>query len=76
MINEKLVDVAWSILNVAEREIMYLCSVEEYTAAEIAIETNVSRGAVLSRIYHIRHKVVEAFEQHDISMCESRAMEE
>lgn len=78
LINEELVDIAWSALNAAEREVMYLCSVEGYTAAEISAETNVPRGTVLSRLYRIRHKVMETFKLKDIDMAQGnkRVVEE
>ena len=68
MINEELADIAWSVLNTAEREMMFLCAIEGYTAAEIASETDTPRGTVLSRIYRIRHKVIEAFKGYNIDM--------
>lgn len=68
MINEELADIAWSVLNTAEREMMFLCAIEGYTAAEIAIETDTPRGTVLSRIFRIRHKVIEAFKGYNIDM--------
>ena len=76
LINEELADIAWSTLDAAERETMYLCSIEGYTAAEISAETNVPRGTVLSRIYRIRHKVMQVFDQQGISMGRNKAGEE
>ena len=72
MINEELAEMAWSVLNTAEREMMFLCAIEGYTAAEIASETDTPRGTVLSRIYRIRHKVMEAFKGYDIDMKQGR----
>lgn len=66
LIHEELTDIAWFELNSVEREIMYLCSLEGYSAAEISAETKISRGAVLAHIYRIRYKVMELFKQKDI----------
>jgi len=76
LINKKIANSAWSALNAAEREIMYLCSIEGYTAVDISTETKVSKGVVLSRIYRIRDKVMDAFKQHDIPVNKNRVMEE
>ena len=68
MINEELADMTWSVLNTAEREMMFLYAIEGYTAAEIAIETDTPRGTVLSRIFRVRHKVIKAFKGYNIDM--------
>lgn len=63
VINDNLIDDIWERLNFAEREILYFWALEGYTAAEIAIELNMPRGTILSKIHRLRQKVV-AFMQH------------
>ncbi len=57
LINEERVEWIWSILNAAEREIVFLWGVEGYTAAEVATELDMPRGTVLSKIHRLRKKI-------------------
>jgi RNA polymerase sigma-70 factor (ECF subfamily) len=53
-------EIIWQKLDPFEREIMYYWAIEEMTAKQIAIEINVPRGTVLSRIHRVRKKVESA----------------
>ena len=48
---------ALSLLRPAEREILFLHSVEEYTAAEIAQLTQSNRGTILSSLFRSKRKL-------------------
>ena len=55
---------ALGLLRSAEREILFLHSVEEYTAAEIAKLTQLSRGTVLSSLYRSKRKLKKILSRH------------
>ncbi len=57
----------WSIMNIEERELLFLFFIEGYTAQEIADETDSSRGVILSRVHRIKKKVRNEMSdtQHD-----------
>lgn len=57
LINEELVEEIGSILNVSEREIVFLWAVEGYTAAEISKDLDMPRGTILSKIHRLKKKV-------------------
>lgn len=46
-------------LNTAEREVLFLWAVLEYSASEIAQELQTSRGTVLSRLFRVKKKAQE-----------------
>lgn len=56
MIDVDLIEQLMLQLNAAEREILFLWAVLEYTAAEIAAELKLSRGTILSRLYRVKKK--------------------
>ena len=56
VIDEDLTQQLMVHLNAAEREVLYLWAVLEYTAAEISKELGISRGTVLSRLYRVKKK--------------------
>lgn len=56
-IQRNLIQHVFAQLNSAEREVLYLWSMEGFSATEIADETGQPRGTVLSRLYRIRKKV-------------------
>jgi len=55
---------ALGLLRTSEREILFLHSVEEYTAAEIAKLTNSSRGTVLSSLFRSKRKLKKLLSRH------------
>ncbi|BFM14913.1 hypothetical protein R50073_10960 [Maricurvus nonylphenolicus] len=57
IISNSLLDLLWQQLNTAEREVLYLWGVLEYSAQEISIELDQPRGTILSRLYRLREKV-------------------
>ncbi|MCK5726236.1 MAG: RNA polymerase sigma factor [Thiotrichaceae bacterium] len=57
LIDEEMIDLIGSFLNVSEREIIFLWAVEGYTAKEIANEIESPRGTVLSKIHRLRKKI-------------------
>lgn len=59
MISQQEVTVLMERLNTGERETLFLWAVMEYTAEEIAKETNSPRGTILSRLYRIKRKVAD-----------------
>ncbi|QFU25497.1 sigma-70 family RNA polymerase sigma factor [Shewanella sp. YLB-09] len=61
-IQHNLIEQVFELLNVAEREVLYLWAVDGYTAAEIAKDLAQPRGTVLSRLHRIKQKVVEMSE--------------
>lgn len=55
---------ALGLLRTSEREILFLHSVEEYTAAEIAQLTKSSRGTVLSSLFRSKRKLKKLLSKH------------
>lgn len=55
---------ALGLLRDSEREILFLHSVEEYTAAEIAQLTKSSRGTVLSSLFRSKRKLKKLLNKH------------
>lgn len=51
----------WGLLNTTERDILYLWAEQGMTAAEIAVQTDVPRNTVLSRIHRLRLKIRRHF---------------
>lgn len=47
-------------LQSVERELLYLWAVEGYTVDEISAFTDVPRGTLLSRLYRLRRKLIDA----------------
>lgn len=60
-------EIVWHKLDPFEREIMYYWAIEGMTAKEIAIEINVPRGTVLSRIHRLRKKIEVALDSSQYS---------
>lgn len=58
--NPEDLDRALATLRPVERETLYLATVEEYTAQEIADLTNTARGTVLSLLHRTRQKLRRA----------------
>jgi RNA polymerase sigma-70 factor (ECF subfamily) len=50
-------EIIWELLNSDEREILYLWALQGMTAAEIAVQIEVPRNSVLSRIHRLRQKI-------------------
>ena len=57
MIHEEDLAAAWATLDALERDILYHWAVEELSAREIAVELDLPRGTVLSRLHRLRAKV-------------------
>ena len=54
----------WEQLAGEERELLYMWAVEEYTAAEIAAQTETPRNTILSRIHRLRQRLRRRFGAH------------
>lgn len=65
VIDEDLTQKLMLQLNAAEREVLYLWAVLEYTAAEIADELDISRGTILSRLYRVKKKAQSIMDEMD-----------
>ena len=59
-------EIVWKMIDPFEREILYYWAIEEMTAQEIAIQIDVPRGTVLSKIYRLRKKI-ESITEDDTS---------
>ena len=57
VVNQDLLARLWAQLNAAEREVLYLWAVEEYTVDEIALLTETPRGTLLSRLHRLKKRV-------------------
>jgi RNA polymerase sigma-70 factor (ECF subfamily) len=55
-VDEALTEQLLGGLNNAEREVLFLSAVMEYSASEIAEELGTTRGTILSRIFRIKKK--------------------
>lgn len=70
MIDSQLIAKLMDNLAVAEREVLFLWAVEEYTAQEIANELQCSRNTVLSRLHRVKKKarlIIENITHSNIS---------
>lgn len=54
----------WRVLQPEEREILYMWAVEDWTAGEIAEQTQTPRNTILSRIHRLRLKLKAKFGAH------------
>lgn len=70
-VSEKSLQKALGRLRSSEREILFLHSVEEYTAAEIAELTCSSRGTILSSIFRSKKKLKKLLNMHYEQYLES-----
>ena len=66
---------ALSLLRPIEREILFLHSVEEYTAAEIARITQLSRGTVLSSLFRSKRKLKKLLSKQYLAAVDSESGE-
>lgn len=57
MINEQHIESLMQHLNAAEREVLFLSAVLEYSATEIAKELSQPRGTILSKLFRIKKKL-------------------
>lgn len=57
LITQQRTESIWAQLNPLERELLHLWAVEEFTAEEIARQTDTPRGTILSRIHRLRKKL-------------------
>jgi len=57
VIDENELDSLWALLEPLEREILFLWAVEEYSTAEIAIQLDMPRGTILSRLHRLRKRL-------------------
>ena len=61
IISSDMVEQMFNFLGPEEREILYLWAVEGLSASEISDLLQIPRGTILSRIYRMRHKLVDEF---------------
>ena len=64
LISKETLQNALGILRAPEREILFLHSVEGYTAAEIAKLTHSSRGTILSSLFRSKRKLKKLLNRH------------
>jgi len=57
VIDQNELDNVWQLLQPLDREILFLWAVEEYTTGEIAVQLEIPRGSILSRIHRLRQKL-------------------
>jgi len=57
VITAQQLDTVWKELDIVEREIIFLWAVEGMSANDIAIELEMPRGSVLSKIYRLRNRI-------------------
>jgi RNA polymerase sigma factor (sigma-70 family) len=57
LIDELTLHRAWQCLSAAEREVVYLWAVEDLSAADIALQLNIPRATVLSRLRRLRLRI-------------------
>ncbi len=57
----------WETLKVEERELLHLWAIEEYTAREIAEQTQTPRNTILSRIHRLRQRLKARFAPEEAS---------
>lgn len=62
-IQHHLIEQVFSLLNSAEREVLYLWAIDGFSAAEISEDLNQPRGTILSRLHRIKQKVADATEE-------------
>lgn len=67
MIDESLVDQVMDQLNHAEREVLFLSAVMDYSATEIATEMKTSRGTILSRLFRVKKKARHIMQKLGVS---------
>ena len=56
-VDEKTLAAVWALLNAVEREVVFLWAVDGLSAADIAVELNIPRATVLSRLRRLRLKL-------------------
>lgn len=57
VMTEKLFDKVWQLIDDNERELLYLWAVEGFSYSELAIELDVPRGTLLSRVHRIKKRL-------------------
>ena len=67
MINRDEIELFWRLLTLAEREVIFLWAVEGFSAREIALHLDISRGTVLSRLFRARKKIVSYQQNMELS---------
>ena len=60
VVTAQQLDVVWQQLSTSEREIIFLWAVEDMSAKDIAIELDMPRGSVLSKIYRLRNRIKDS----------------
>lgn len=59
------VDRIWRSLSAPEREVLFLWAIEGYTIDEIARNTGMARGTLLSRLHRLRRRIASVDEQNE-----------
>lgn len=57
LITRAEVDRIWRLLSAPEREVLFLWAMEGYTIDEIARDTGIARGTLLSRLHRLRQRI-------------------
>lgn len=66
-VSQQLFQQCWNTMEPQERELLFLYSVEEYTAQEIADESGTSRGVILSRVHRLKQKLRKLINHDDMA---------
>lgn len=66
VIREDEFDKCIKVMTIEEREILFLSSIEGYTAKEIAEETGTPRGTVLSKLHRMKKRIRTLLNQEPV----------
>jgi len=61
MINKQHVSLVLKTLSIDERELLFLWAVEGFSMQEIALQTNIARGTLLSRLSRLKKRLQNDF---------------
>ena len=57
-INKEAAETIWSLLDPAEREIMYLWAIQGFTTSEVAKYLDIPKGTIVSKVSRLRKRVI------------------
>ena len=73
LINEDMVEQVLQFLEADEREILYFWAIEGFSTSEIALQLEKPKGTILSKIYRMRKKLHEKFNDNSDEVLETKA---
>lgn len=71
LVGEEMAEKILQSLEPDEREIMYCWAIEGFTTAEIALKLEKPKGTILSKIYRMRKKLIEKFNDDSNDVMET-----